>query len=57
MSEADNTPTVSPEDTPDTLYTVFADDEHVPEVTTRDETAARELADDRGWVVVTYQKD
>lgn len=52
-----STPTVSSEDTPDTLYAVFADDKHVPEVTTRDETAARELADDRGWVVVTYQKD
>lgn len=52
-----STPTVSSENTPDTLYVVFADDKHVPEVTTRDEIAARELADDRGWVVVTYQKD
>lgn len=57
MSEAQSTPTVKKSETPDTLYAVFGEDPDIPNITTRDETAAFGLARERDWRVVTYQKE
>jgi len=48
--------TISRSEAPGILYVVYDDDPADPVVTTTDEDAAYELADERDYRVVTYEK-